>query len=61
LNSFFGKDAWKEFVLLLNGENNIDISSTMVRKKLIDNVSGWEDLCDPKIVEYIKKNIKFPI
>jgi nicotinate (nicotinamide) nucleotide adenylyltransferase len=56
LDRKFGENAWKESVLIINGEDNNDISSTTIRKKLIYNLSGWEDLCNPKVVEYIKKN-----
>jgi len=56
LDRIFGEDAWKESVVVFNGEDNTNISSTVIRKKLINNLSGWEDLCDPKVVEYIKEN-----
>ncbi|RGB24485.1 hypothetical protein C1646_773043 [Rhizophagus diaphanus] len=56
LNRIFDENSWKESVVVINGEDNNNISSTTIRKELIHNLSDWEDLCDPKVVEYIKKN-----
>ncbi len=56
LDRVYSKGSWKEFVIFVSGEGNINISSTIIREKLISNESGWEDFCDQNVVEYIKKN-----
>jgi nicotinate (nicotinamide) nucleotide adenylyltransferase len=56
LDRTFGKGAWKGSVILLHGEGDIEVSSTLIRKKLLLSLGDWEDLCDPKVVKYIKDN-----
>ncbi|CAG8704424.1 18729_t:CDS:1 [Acaulospora morrowiae] len=48
--------SWKEkdFVHFVEGENDTDVSSTKIRSLLRDRNNKWEELCDERVVKYMK-------
>ncbi|CAG8456463.1 10693_t:CDS:2 [Acaulospora colombiana] len=44
----------KDFVFFVENQNDTEVSSTKIRKLLLDGKSEWEKLCDARVVKYMK-------